>query len=96
MLSQHPLAWRDTEEAEAQVQWRKGDIGLALKPVHGLQTLEKFAEMVGVEYRTLREYRQVSATYGFGARAPNPSWTHHLRVVDRPDHLEWLANLFGG
>ena len=62
------LAWQDTEEAEADVQWRKGDIALDLKPIYGGQTLEKFAKTVGEEYNSLRRYRDVSKAYESATR----------------------------
>lgn len=84
------LEWEETDKLEDQVQWRRGDIALALKPVYGEATLERFTEEVGVEYNTLRQYRQVSEAYQIDDRSSSLSWTHHMRVANRPDRLEWL------
>jgi len=31
------------------------------------------------------------ATYEFGERSPNLSWSHHLKVADRQDRQDWVA-----
>ena len=86
----HP-AWKETEQAKTQVQWRKGDSARDLKPVYGGQTLEKFAETMGVDYATLRRYRWVTEQYENVVRTTNLSWSHHDRIAARDDRLEWLA-----
>jgi hypothetical protein len=84
------LEWEETDKLEAQVQWRRGDIALALKPVYGEHTLDKFAETVGVDYDTIHRYRQVAKAYEYPTRIGNLSWSHHQCICIRENRLEWL------
>jgi hypothetical protein len=89
------LAWEETNKLESKAQWQRGDIALALKPAYGEQTLAKFAETVGVEYKQLLQYRWVASEYESSVRT-ELSWTHHERVAARPDRLEWLKKAEAG
>jgi hypothetical protein len=70
-------------------QWELGDLALALKPVYGGQTLEKYAERIGEEYSTLSDYRRVAEAYEIPARA-GISWRHHREALTWPDRDYWL------
>jgi hypothetical protein len=84
------------ERLEGRIQWRKGDIAVGLKPVYGEQTLEKFAERVGVEYETLKRYKWVAQQYELVQRRTNLSFSHHQFVAARPDRLDWLKKAEAG
>src|SRR5918992_6011108 len=90
------LEWEETDRVGAEVQWRRGNIALALNPIYGDKTLEKFAERMQVELRRVEEYRQVSKAYEIRVRTRNLSWTHHARIVARPDRLKWLKDADAG
>jgi hypothetical protein len=87
------LEWEEINQLETKLQWRRGDIALALKPNSGERiedTLKAFAKAVDIKFSTLQDYRWVAKQYERVARA-NLSWTHHRFVAARPDRLEWLG-----
>jgi len=85
------LAGLDAVHRFDGIQWELGDLALQVETHHGEHSLERYAKQIGVEYRTLDDYRRVAKAFGFPDRSGNLSWTHHQRVAARPDRLEWLA-----
>src|SRR5919106_406315 len=59
-------------------------------PVYGQQTLEKFAERVGVEYKALLEYKRASEAFQYSDRSEYFSWAHRIKISHRDDRLKWL------
>jgi hypothetical protein len=90
------LEWKETEKLEATLQWRRGDIAVALKPVYGEQTLENFAKEVDTDYSTLRQYKNTAQAHEIGWRQPNVSFEHHRIIASRPDRLDWLHKAANG
>lgn len=52
-------AVRVAHELEERRQWVLGDLANRLKPKYGAETLQRFADDIGVHYNTLRDYRAV-------------------------------------
>lgn len=52
--------------------------------------LVRYADAIGVEYDTLRRYRDVARAYESANRFANLSWSHHLVAAAQEDRLEWL------
>jgi hypothetical protein len=77
-------------------QWRLGDLALEVETSYGGGELERYAEEIGLEYDTLRRYRDVSRAYVFATRVANLSFSHHRQVAARPDRLEWLQRADAG
>jgi predicted subunit of tRNA(5-methylaminomethyl-2-thiouridylate) methyltransferase len=71
-------------------QWELGDLSLKVASNYGEHTLEDYAAGIGVEYNSLRQYRTVAAAYRNDERSSFLSWSHHLKIADRDDRLEWL------
>ena len=63
----------------------------------GSASLKDYAERIGREYNTLKNYRGVARAFPSGDRSPRLSFIHHLRVmtVKDPDKrqgwLQWAA-----
>ena len=78
-------------------QWKLGDLALTVEKAktYGEHALEQYAQDIGENYNTLRQYRQVAEAYGSDARASDLPWRHHLVVASRPDRLKWLSKASG-
>ena len=84
---------REGIEARQQrdgAQWRLGDLAASVETTYGEQSLQKYAEEIGVEFNTLREYRRVANEFGNATRVANLSWTHHREVAALDDPEPWL------
>jgi hypothetical protein len=71
-------------------QWRLGDLALEVETTYGGHELERYAEDVGVEYNTLRDYRDTAKAYGIDERSSNLSWSHHRAVRSQSDRQDWI------
>jgi hypothetical protein len=61
--------------------------------VYGQGDLQRYAEAVGVEYETLKQYRSVASAFReSGRRLPNLSWSHHQAVAALDDPAPVLAD----
>ena len=81
---------RRIRSSQDSTNWGLGDLSLKVETKYGERTTEKYANDVGVEVATLRNYKLVSNSYQFSWRRENLSWWHHSVVAARDDRLEWL------
>lgn len=70
--------WTICDEAEQLVNWYRGDIACRVAVKYGEQSLKKFAQEVGVSYRTLIAYRRTSRAFDLDNRLSKLTWTHHF------------------
>lgn len=72
-------------------QWDLGDLAATVETAYGAADLERYADEIGVDYDTLRDYRRVAVAFENGDRSPNLSWLHHRVLAARDDRRKWLA-----
>lgn len=73
------------------VNWELGDLALQVETAYGDHTLETYAEDIGVNFRSLQEYRRVAAAFEKSSRLENLSWTHHQAAASWPNPDQWLT-----
>jgi hypothetical protein len=86
----------EARQTKDKAQWKLGDLALQVDTAYGGHTLETYAEQIGIEYNTLRQYRTVAAAYQNDERSSFLSWSHHLKIADRDDRLGWLKRAAEG
>lgn len=74
----------------ANSQWTLGDLAIQVQTTYGDHTLEKYADDIGVEYNTLRNYRYVSGQYQNARRRANLPWTVHATFAAQEDRIELI------
>jgi hypothetical protein len=72
----------------ANVQWELGDLALQVETKYGEETLEQYAEDIGVLHTTLSDYRWVASRYQKTTRAVNVSWTVHRVFAAQDDRAK--------
>lgn len=83
---------REAEQAESQSQWTRGDVALSLETTYGKGTIKRLAEDLGIEYSTLRNYKDVSAAYPESdARAS--LYTIARTLMAQPDRAELVKTV---
>ncbi len=75
----------------ARSQWTLGDLALDLEPKYGEATLERYAEDIGVEFKTLEDYRYVSSRFEFPVRTGNLAWSVYKIFAAQEDRLDLIS-----
>jgi WhiB family redox-sensing transcriptional regulator len=81
-------------------RWRLGDLCLEVAPASAtgvrtgaLAVLDRFADAVGHEFRSMRDYRQTAIAWPPESRVKGATWGAHREVVSRPDRRELLLRV---
>ncbi len=85
-------AWH---ELNSRANWLRGDLacGVETKGTYGEGTLERYALDVGVEYSTVRAYKQVAQAYpAESVPRGTHSWTVYRELAAQPDRLELVVS----
>ena len=80
----------ELREAKDNSQWKLGDLAMQIDTVYGTDAIGKFAIEIGVNKKSLMQYRRISAAFPPELRVAILSHRHHLMLAPRPDRLEWL------
>jgi hypothetical protein len=72
--------------SQSQANWDLGDIALNIEPIYGEETLQRLVDDIGIEYKTLLDYRWVAQAYEESERSGN-SWTVHQVFAGQPDRV---------
>jgi hypothetical protein len=72
------------------VNWEYGDLALEVETAYGQHKLEDFAQEVGINYHSLREYRRIAAAFEKAKRLANLSWCHHQSAAAWKGAELWL------
>jgi hypothetical protein len=81
---------QDLRSAKDNSQWDLGDLSLEVDTAYGQDSLDKFANDIGINKKSLQQYRRVSAAFTKEQRNPYLSHRHHLLLVPQEDRLKWL------
>lgn len=73
-----------------RANWKMGDLAGQIKVSYGEEQLQRCAEMAGVEYGTLLEYRRVATKYQSPDRVEKLGWSFHQLVATRDDRMQLL------
>ncbi|RBM17953.1 hypothetical protein DI005_20710 [Prauserella sp. PE36] len=92
-------AGHDVEELTSR-QFALGDMALGIEPLHArpggnegvYATLQAFADDIGVEFRTLLNYRAVAAAWPKRRRVTKASWTVYQRLAHAPRRFEIIKD----
>jgi len=71
-------------------QWELGDLALKVEKCYGTDALGKFANEIGINKKSLQQYRRVSAAFPKEKRVPHLSHRHHLILAAKENRFEWL------
>jgi hypothetical protein len=72
-------------------QWVLGDLATQVGTVYGEHSLEKYADEIGVEYDTLRRYRDISRAFPETATRGAQPWSVHRVLAAQPDRLKLVS-----
>lgn len=82
-------AW---QKIDSQSAWLKGDLAAAVDTRYGEQTLQRYADDVGVKYDTLSEYRRVALAFPQMSRRLGISWSVHQALAAQTNRFELIAS----
>jgi len=85
-VEQGRAAIKHADKVQQQLQWTLGDLALKLQPKYGDATLQHFAEDLGVNYTTLKQYRQAAAA--FPEKDARPSFSVGYALRNEPDRAD--------
>lgn len=74
----------------ANVQWTLGDLALKVETGYGEGRLQQYADEVGVEYESLRKYRDVSRAWPENVRNVSQKWSVHMVLASQPDRSQLI------
>jgi hypothetical protein len=76
-------------------QWRLGDLAERVATAHRNRSLQQFAEQIGVEYRTLLDYRRVSRAFDLSERSETTGspWSVYSILASHPDRAALIKDL---
>lgn len=80
-----------SEQVTSVSRWVLGDLACAVETSYGESELGKYAEEVGVQWSTLRDYAQVSRAFPASCRLATTSWTVYRTLAAQGDRLELVA-----
>lgn len=87
----HVQAWIDAESLVTDQRWRQAAICASVTTHYGEQSVDKFAESVGVHPRRVYEYRAVYLLASrFRERPPNLQFSHYVVASSAEDPLAVL------
>ncbi|SRR6266540_838703 len=80
----------EVKEKQENLNWEYGDLALQVPKKYGENTLQHFADDVGIVFETMKSYRSVSAAFPKqnGIRIPVCSWAVHQILMAQSDRLE--------
>ncbi len=81
----------ELREAKDKSQWELGDLALKVEKQYGFDALGKFATDIGVNKKTLQQYRRTAAAFPPAKREAVLSHKHHLILAAREDRFIKLA-----
>ncbi|MEV0068821.1 MULTISPECIES: DUF6192 family protein [unclassified Amycolatopsis] len=97
-----PLAKRASKHLEDQAasQFALGDMALELEPMRSqsggnggvYEALQVFADDIGLEFRTLLDYRAVAAAWPQQRRSVKASWSVYQRMAYLPDRFKVIKD----
>lgn len=76
----------------AKSQWTLGDLALSLEPKYGDATLATFADDIGVELKTLQDYRTVAAAFPEKSGRPDTFGVART-LAAQPDRAELVKTV---
>jgi hypothetical protein len=71
-------------------QWDLGDLGARIDKDYGGDSLGKFANEIGINKKSMQQYRRVSLAFPKSKRIDLLSHRHHLILAAREDRNKWL------
>ena len=71
-------------------QWGLGDLALKVEKDYGTDAIGKLANEIGINKKSLQQYRRVAAAFPKEKRVLHLSHRHHLILAAREDRFEWL------
>lgn len=79
-------------EKKDNLSWEMGDLSIEVTKSYGPDGLRAFATGVGIEYSTIRRYRDVSKAYprAFREEVAMLSWSHFRQAAARDDRFDLL------
>ena len=77
-------------EAKDNSQWQLGDLAANVEKKYGTNALEKFANEIGINKKSLQQYRRVALAFPKDKRISFLSHRHHLILAARKDRFDWL------
>ena len=80
----------ELREVKDNVQWELGDLALEVDTAYGQDSIGKFSNDIGINKKSLQQYRRVSTAFPLETRIAYLSHRHHLILAAREDRLEWL------
>jgi hypothetical protein len=77
---------------ESGSKWMLGDLACRVETSYGAGDLARYAEAIGVEYATLRDYKAVAQAYPAESvvRTTNP-WSVYRVLVSHPQRMELVS-----
>lgn len=71
-------------------QWELGDLAVKVEGDYGTDAIGQFANDIGINKKSLQQYRRVSQAFPKSTRVDYLSHRHHLILTPRDDRFEWL------
>lgn len=75
----------------AKSQWTIGDLAIKVEVNYGEGDIQQYAEDIGVDYRTLLDYRTVARAYLKSERSELP-WSVHRVLASQDDRIELVKD----
>lgn len=76
----------------AKSQWTLGDLASKVETNYGDAKLQEYADDIGVEYGSLRRYRDVSKAYETAKRIADVPWSIYLVLAAQEDRFDLVAS----
>lgn len=76
--------------AKDNSQWDLGDLASKVETVYGTDAIGKLANDIGLNKKSMMQYRRVSQAFPPNQRLDILSHRHHMILAPREDRLEWL------
>lgn len=76
----------------AKSQWTLGDLASKVETHYGEESLQQYADDIGVEYNALKGYRTVARAYELGTRIPDVAWSVHRILAGQDDRTELIQD----
>jgi hypothetical protein len=73
--------------------WALGDLALEVETSYGEHELEKYADQIGVKYKSLKVYRWVARQWPPVTRVTHLSWTAHRILGAMDDRIELVKRV---
>lgn len=77
---------------ESSRNWLLGDLACGVEVKWGDGSLRQYASDIGVEHKTLEQFRTVSKAYKSEERSSDCTWSLHKVLASQDDRLELLAS----